>query len=78
MVIKMEKVFLEKQGRVLIPKDVRQTMGLRSGEEMILEVQGDKIVLKPFKSVDDLSSQLKGCVRESKVDPLQVKKIWSM
>lgn len=78
MVIKMEKVFLEKQGRVLIPKNVRDSLGLRSGEEMLLETQKDKIILKPYKSAEELSSQLKGCIKESKIDPLRIKRIWNM
>ena len=78
MVIKMEKVFLEQQGRVLIPKDVRKELGLHSGVEMALEVRKDKIILKPFKSAKELSSQVKGCVKESKIDPLELKKMWGM
>ena len=72
----MEKVILEKQGRVLIPKSVRQELGLRSGEEMALQVEKDKIVLKLFKDPKEFSSQLKGCVKGSQIDPLDLKKIW--
>ncbi len=78
MGIKMEKVILEKQGRVLIPKNVRDELGLRSGEEMSLQVEKDKIILKLFKNQKEFSSQLKGCVKESKIDPLELKKIWKM
>ena len=74
----MEKVILEKQGRVLIPKSVREELGLRSGEEMALEIEKNKIILKLFKEPKDFSSQLKGCVKESKIDPLRIKKIWEM
>ena len=78
MVIEMEKVILESQGRVLIPKRVREELGLRSGEELSLEIEDNKIVLRPFKSSHELSSQLKGCVKESKINPLEIKKIWGM
>ena len=74
----MEKVFLERQGRVLIPKNIREEMRLRSGEEMMMTVENDQIILKPFKSQDEISKELKGCIRESKMDPLEIKKIWKM
>ncbi len=74
----MEKVRLEKQGRVLIPKKVRERLGLRIGEEMAVNVENEGIVLKPFRSVVDFSSELKGCVKESAIDPLALKKMWGM
>jgi len=74
----MEKVILEKQGRVLIPKSIREELGLRSGEEMSMEVDKSKIILKPFKSPKEFSSELNGCVKESKINPLELKKIWQM
>lgn len=74
----MEKVILEKQGRVLIPKNIREELSLRSGEEMALHIENDKIVLKLFKDPKEFSSQLKGCVKESKLNPLELKKIWEM
>ena len=78
MVIKMEKVFLEKQGRVLIPKNVRDELDLRNGEEMSLEIENGRIILRPFKEPKVFSSQLKGCIKEGKLDPLELKKIWGM
>lgn len=76
MVIKMEKIRLEKQGRVLIPKKIRDQLGLRSGEEMAISVENREIVLKPCESVVDLVSELRGCVKESKIHPLELKKMW--
>ena len=78
MEIKMAKVILEKQGRILIPKKIREKMGLRGGEGINLQIEGDKSVLKPLKSVVDFISELKGCVKESKIDLLELKKIWMM
>ena len=78
MVIKMEKTMLEKQGRVLIPKSIREKLGLRSGEEMVIEVVKDEIKLKPLKSIEDFSKTFEGCVKGSKIDPLEIKKIWVM
>jgi len=39
--------------RVSIPKDVRERLGLKIGDELILEVEGAKIILKvPFLPED--------------------------
>ena len=78
MEIKMAKVILEKQGRILIPKKIREKIGLRSGEEINLQIEGDKLVLKPLKPAVDFILELKGCVKEGKIDPLELKKIWVM
>ena len=74
----MAKVILEKQGRILIPKKIRERMGLRSGEEINLQIEENKLVLKPLKPMGDFILELKGCVKESKIDPLELKRIWGM
>lgn len=38
---------LDKFGRVIIPKSVRQKLGLKPGEILELEEEGEKIVIKP-------------------------------
>ncbi|MBI2498942.1 AbrB/MazE/SpoVT family DNA-binding domain-containing protein [Candidatus Woesearchaeota archaeon] len=73
----MEKIMLEKQGRILIPKSIRNNLKLRTGEDMIIEVRNDEIILKPLKSISDFSLEFKGCIKESKTNPLELKKIWS-
>lgn len=74
----MEKTQLERQGRVLIPKKIRERLSLRSGEQMSINIEGSKIVLKPLKEKSKISSELKGCVKGSRINPLELKKIWEM
>jgi len=45
---------LDKLGRVLIPKSIRQYLGLKPGEIMQLEEEGEKIILKPESNVESL------------------------
>jgi AbrB family looped-hinge helix DNA binding protein len=78
MEIKMVKTTLEKQGRIFVPKKIREKLGLRTGEELSLEVREDEIIVKPFKNLKEFSSNLRGCVKNSKIDPLDIKKIWKM
>lgn len=77
MGIIMGKSKVEKRGRVLIPKKIRDKINLRGGEEVSVELKDGKIILKPLKSLEKIR-ELRGCVEESKIDPLEIKKMWEM
>ncbi len=66
---------VEERGRILIPKDIREKLGLHGGEKMRIEVEGENIIVKPIKDKEELK-KLKGCVEESKIKPMNVKEIW--
>jgi AbrB family looped-hinge helix DNA binding protein len=42
----MHRVKIDRFGRVLIPKKVRDRLGLGAGEEMALGVEGDRLILE--------------------------------
>lgn len=46
LVIKLAETEVDKYGRVLIPKEVRGKLGLKSGEKLELKVKGPEIVLR--------------------------------
>ena len=46
---------LDKFGRVVIPKSVRQNLGLKPGEILQLEESGEKIIIKPDQKEECLS-----------------------
>ena len=58
------KIRVGKRGVIVIPKDVREKMGLEEGSILDLQVEGDRIVLK----VKDLWSELRRRGRKLKVD----------
>ena len=74
----MANILLEKQGRILIPKPIRDRLKLRSGEKISIVVEGNKIVLRPYKDIKEFSTQLRGCIKGSTIDPLELKKMWKM
>lgn len=76
MVKKMEKIKIEKQGRILIPKKIRDKLGIRSGEELLLEEIPKGIQLTIRKSSLECFAELKGCVKKSIIDPMTLKQIW--
>ena len=42
------------KGQVVIPKDVRQYVGVEPGSEVIFEVREDEVVLKPSRAPADI------------------------
>jgi len=46
------------KGQVVIPKEIREMMGIRPGSEVVFEVRGGEVVVKPLQnmsSVDELT-----------------------
>lgn len=37
------------KGQVVIPKKIRELLGLRSGDKLMVSVEGDAVVLKPLR-----------------------------
>ncbi|RLE71829.1 MAG: AbrB family transcriptional regulator [Thermoprotei archaeon] len=60
----MVKIRIGKRGVIVIPKDIREKMGLEEGSILDLQVEGDKIVLK----AKDLWSELRRRGRKLKVN----------
>ena len=45
--IKVKKVKLGRKGQVVIPKEVREALGLREGDMLLVGVEGGRVVLVP-------------------------------
>lgn len=52
-------VTLSSKGQLVIPKPIREAMGLENGSQLHLEFDGEKIVLEPFNE-DDVIDLLYG------------------
>jgi len=50
MIIKRE---IGEKGQVVIPKDIREHLGLKIGEKVVFEVKDDKVTLKKEQDVDE-------------------------
>lgn len=59
-----------------IPKNIIQKAGLKDGDEVEVRLEGGKVVIKPITTKPQFMKELKGCFRGSKIDPLEVKRIW--
>ena len=78
MGIDMGKSVIEERGRVLIPKNIREEMKLKPGQHVIVEKGKNCITIRPAIDVRQFSSELRGCVKKSKIHPNDVKNIWKM
>ncbi len=75
MWFKMAEVTVEERGRVIIPKDMRDKLGIRGGEKLKVEERNGEVVMKPVSSGESLKD-LKGVVKKSSLDPMEAKEIW--
>jgi len=70
---------LDEKGRVMIPREVREALGIKPGESLRLTVEGDKMVLTRPMSPEEFLKK-KGVIKEGSplplTDPLSMKKIW--
>ena len=70
------EVEIEERGRILIPKELREEMKLKSGQKLLIERRGKEIIMKPSINSKEFVSELRGCVKKSKIKPMEIKKIW--
>jgi antitoxin PrlF len=44
-----QKAKITSKGQVTIPKDVREALGLREGDSLLFEVEGDKVTVSALR-----------------------------
>jgi len=54
----MEVTSLSTEGQIVIPKKLREALGLRPGARFTVELEGNKLILKPVKG--DIARRLYG------------------
>jgi AbrB family looped-hinge helix DNA binding protein len=73
-----EEVTVDDKGRVLIPKGIRDKIGLRVGGKARLRIEKENIIIMPPISPEEFIKEMEGCIREGTptIDPLKLKKMW--
>ncbi|MFQ5951208.1 MAG: AbrB/MazE/SpoVT family DNA-binding domain-containing protein [Candidatus Geothermarchaeales archaeon] len=72
----MGRTFIDKRGRIVIPKRIRDELNLRPDQPLTVESRSDQIVIRPAVDIEKFISELKGCISGSVIEPLELKKIW--
>ena len=56
------RVSVDERGRIVIPKEVREAIGIASGDEVIIKVENNKAILEkaedPFEKLQELLGDL--------------------
>jgi len=56
------RVRVDAKGRIVLPKELRSALGIREGDELVLSIQGGKIVVEksddPFKVLERVLGDL--------------------
>lgn len=65
---------------MVIPRELREELGLREGSKVRLVLEERKIVMTTPVSPEEFVREMEGCVKEGspipKMNPLKLKKIW--
>jgi AbrB family looped-hinge helix DNA binding protein len=75
---KMGEAVIDERGRIVIPNEIREELKLRPEQKLRISTKGRDLVLSPEVGAEEFISQLKGCVRGSKVKPEDLKAIWGV
>lgn len=51
------RLTIDKAGRVIIPKSLRDALGLGAGDELELETSGEQITLRPLRGTGPLAQE---------------------
>jgi len=72
-------IMVDDRGRVTLPQELRDALGLRPGEEVHVERTPRGVLLRRATTREEFIERLEGCVdtrRKGGGDPLRVKEIW--
>ena len=74
----IEEVDIDDKGRVLIPKKVRDKVGLKTGRKARMKIENGRIIIMPPISPEEFIDEMEGCIKEGipKISPLKLKEIW--
>jgi len=53
----MKAIYLDKAGRVVLPKDLRDKLRLEAGDELLVEETDEQIVLRPVRAQATLKKE---------------------
>lgn len=75
-----QETVIDDKGRIVISKDVRSSLGLKSGMRVKLHIEFDKLIIEKSVSPQEFRNKMRGFIRKgSKVlisDPIDLKHIW--
>lgn len=77
---KIQVTSVSSKGQVVIPNDIRETMGITSGTKLVIFTDGDNLLLKPvqtpkFETFKNLIKESKKVLNKTDLKKSDIKKI---
>jgi AbrB family looped-hinge helix DNA binding protein len=76
----VEEAVVDKKGRIVIPRHLREGLGLHEGAKVRLTLEEEKILITRPVTPEKFIHEMEGCIKENspitKINPLDIKKIW--
>jgi len=75
-----EETVVDRKGRVVIPKRMRERLGLHEGVAVKLTLEEERILVMRQVTPERFIREMEGCIKEGspvpKINPLELKRIW--
>jgi AbrB family looped-hinge helix DNA binding protein len=75
-----DETVVDRKGRVVIPKRMRERLGLREGVAVKLTLEEERILVMRQVTPESFIREMEGCIKEGspvpKINPLELKRIW--
>lgn len=75
-----KETVIDKKGRIVISKEMRDALGLKDGTRIRLHIESDKLIIEKSVSPEEFINKMRGFIKKgSKVpvsDPIDLKQIW--
>lgn len=74
----MEQAVVDERGRILIPKHMRESLGLQPGRQARLEMEDGRLIITPPTSPEEFIRKMEGCMKRGtpRMDPLKLNENW--
>jgi AbrB family looped-hinge helix DNA binding protein len=76
----VEEASIDKKGRIVIPRHLREGLGLHEGAKVRLTLEEEKILITKPITPEKFIHEMEGCIKKDspvpKINPLELKKIW--
>lgn len=75
-----QETIIDGKGRIVISKNVRNSLGLKNGMRVKLHIESDRLIIEKSVSPEEFRTKMRGFIKKgSKVpisDPIDLKHIW--